>query len=228
MTALPENRIRNWRDCRAFIRADYHSRGGRRPLFDFIFNPVARFLVLMRLLEWLDNIRAPMVFRVPLTLWYRRLSLRLGFSISLHVFGPGVALPHYGNIMIHGDSCFGRNCRMHVGTVVAGSAVIMDPSEIPEFDAPRIGDNVYFAPGVKMSGPIEIADNCVIGANSVVTRSFKTPGVTIFGFPAKIVALSGSEGMLMRGCDRVPELASVTIEPGPQEEVHAMGTRHGQ
>lgn len=208
MPALPENRIRNWSDCRAFIRADYHSRGGRRAAFDFFFNPVARFLVLMRLLEWLENIGVPRVVRAPLIFWYRRLSLRLGFSISLHVFGPGVALPHYGNIMIHEDCCIGRNCRMHVGAVVAGSAVIMDPNEVPEFDAPRIGDNVYFAPGVKMSGPIEIADNCVIGANSVVTRSFKRPGVTIFGFPAKIVALNGSEAMLVRGCDSVPELAS--------------------
>ena len=213
MPALPENRIRNWRDCRLFIRADYHSRSGRRPVFEFLFNPVARFLVLMRVLEWSQNVRAPFVLRAPLTFWYRRLSTRLGFSISLHVFGPGVSLPHYGNIMIHQDCCFGRNCRVHAGAAIAGSAVIMHPSEVPEFDAPHFGDNVYFGPGVKMSGPLRIADNVVIGANSVVTRSFTQPGVTISGFPAKIVALKGSEDMLVRGCDRVPELARPTPEP---------------
>lgn len=207
MAALPENRIRNWADCRAFIRADYYSRFGSQPVREFLIDPVARFLIVMRLLEWLENIGAPGIVRFPLKLWFRTLSVRLGFSISLHVFGPGVSLPHYGHLMIHQQACFGRNCRVHVGTVVAGSAVMMDPADVPEFDAPIIGDNVYFAPGVKMSGPLRIADNCVIGANSVVTRSFTTPGVTISGIPAKIVALTGSENMIVRGCDRVRELA---------------------
>ena len=207
MPATPENRIHNWRDCKAFIAADYHSRSGRRPVFEFLFNPVARFLVLMRLLEWLDAIRVPFVLRAPMILWFRRLSLRLGFSISLYVFGPGIALPHYGNVMIHGDACIGRNCRIHVGTAIAGSAVIMDPAEVPEFDAPIIGDNVYIGPGAKMNGPLRIGNDCVIGTNSVVTRSFPMEGVTISGFPARIVAQQGSQNMLVRGCDFVPGLA---------------------
>lgn len=207
MPATPENRIHNWRDCKAFIAADYHSRSGRRPAFEFLFNPVARFLVLMRLLEWLDAIRVPFVLRAPMILWFRRLSLRLGFSISLYVFGPGIALPHYGNVMIHGDACIGRNCRIHVGTAIAGSAVIMDPAEVPEFDAPIIGDNVYIGPGAKMNGPLRIGNDCVIGTNSVVTRSFPMDGVTISGFPARIVARQGSQNMLVRGCDFVHALA---------------------
>jgi len=212
MPALPENRIRDWRDCRAFIKADYHSRSGRRPVSEFLRDPVVRFLVVMRLAEWAENVRAPVILRAPLKFWFRRLSIRLGFTISLHVFGPGVSLPHYGHIMVNGQACFGRNCRVHVGTVVAGTAAMMDPAQVPEFDAPVIGDNVYFAPGVKISGPLRIADNCVIGANSVVTRSFTTPGVTLSGIPAKIVATRGSETMIICGCDYVPELARPSVE----------------
>lgn len=208
MAASPENRIQNWRDCQAFIRADYHSRRGTRPIFEFLSDPIVRFLVVMRILEWLENTGASQLVRAPLTFWFRRLSLRLGFTISRHVFGPGVALPHYGNIMIDGRSSFGRNCRVHVGTVVAGTAKRMDPAEASEWWAPIIGDNVYIAPGVKMNGPLSIAEDCMISANSVVTRSFTTPGVTISGFPANIVALSGSQNMIVRGCDRVPELSS--------------------
>ncbi len=213
MPATAHNRIHNWRDCKAFIAADYYSRSGRRPVFEFLFNPVARFLVLMRLMEWLQVVGAPPLLRAPLTFWFRRLSLRLGFSISLHVLGPGVSLPHYGPLMIHQDACIGRNCRIHIGTVIAGSAVIMDPAEVPEYDAPIIGDNVYFGPGVKMSGPMIIGSNCVIGANSVVTRSFPQDGVTIAGFPAKIVAQKGSQDMLVRGCDRVPGLPQTKAVP---------------
>ncbi|MBK9431495.1 MAG: serine acetyltransferase [Sphingomonadales bacterium] len=206
MPALPENRIHNWLDCRAFMAADYYSRSGRRPVIEFVMNPVVRFLVLLRIAEWLLNIGAPFIVRAPLMFWFRRLSMRCGFSISLNVFGPGIALPHYGPLMVHQDACIGRNCRIHIGTVIAGSAVIMDPAEVPEFDAPIIGDNVYIGPGVKMSGPLRIASDCAIGANSVVTHSFNRPGVMISGFPAKIVGLQGSQDMLVRGCDFVPAL----------------------
>ena len=213
MPALWENRIHNWRDCRAFIAADYHSRSGRRPAVEFLLNPVVRFLVLLRLAEWMLNTGVPFVFRAPLMFWFRRLSLRLSYSISLNVFGPGIALPHYGPMMIHQDACIGRNCRIHIGTVIAGSAVIMDASEVPEFDAPIIGDNVYIGPGVKMSGPLRIASDCAIGANSVVTHSFNRAGVMISGFPAKIVGLRGSQDMLVRGCDFVPQLRGAVLEP---------------
>lgn len=206
MPALPHNRIRDWNDCRAFMAADFHSRSGRRPVFEFFFNPVARFMVLLRLVEWQQQSGQPMMLRAPLLFWFRRLSLRLGFSISLGALGPGVSLPHYGPLMIHQDASIGRNCRIHIGTVIAGSAVIMDPAEVPEFDAPIIGDNVYFGPGVKISGPLVIGDNCVIGANAVVTRSFPQTGVTLAGYPAKIVAHKDSRDMLVRGCDRVPAL----------------------
>ena len=212
MPALRENRIHNWRDCRAFIAADYYSRSGRRPVVEFLLNPVVRFLVLLRLAEWMLNIGAPFIVRAPLMFWFRRLSLRLSYSLSLNVFGPGIALPHYGPMMIHQDACIGRNCRIHIGTVIAGSAVIMDPAEVPDFDAPIIGDNVYIGPGVKMSGPLRIADNCAIGANSVVTHSFDRSGVMISGFPAKIVGLRGSQDMLVRGCDFVPQLRQSVAE----------------
>lgn len=213
MPALPQNRIKNWRDCRAFIRADYHSRRGTRPILEFLSDPIVRFLVLMRVLEWLENIGTPRAALALPTFWFRRLSLRLGFTISRHIFGPGVALPHYGSIMIDGRSSFGRNCRIHVGTVVAGTAMRMTEAEADEWWAPIIGDNVYLAPGVKMNGPIWIADDCMISANSVVTRSFTSPGVTISGFPANIVAQTGSELMIVRGCDRVPELQYAAAAP---------------
>lgn len=203
MPALPHNRISSWGDCKRFIAADFHSRSGRRPVFEFLFDPVARFLVLMRLVDWQLNIGLPKLLRAPLLFWYRRLSLRLGFTIGSNVFGPGIALPHYGPLMVHQDACIGRNCRIHIGTVIAGSAVIMDYDEVPEFDAPILGDQVYIGPGVKMSGPLVIGSNIAIGANSVVTRSFPIEGVTLSGFPARIIARQGSEQMLVRGCDRV-------------------------
>lgn len=201
--------INSWADCRDYIAADHFSRGGSGRLArEFLLHPVARFSVLMRLVEWQANNGTPLLLRLPLLLWFRRLSLRLGFSISPNVFGPGVAISHYGNIAVHPDAHVGRNCRIHIGTTIAGSAVIMDAADVPEHDAPIIGDNVYIGPGAKMYGPITIADNCVIGANAVVTQSVERPGVTVAGIPARIVAEAGSQGMLIRGCDRITALSS--------------------
>lgn len=192
--------IKSWTECKAYIRADHRSRGSDRSLArDFVLDPIVRFTVLMRVNEWLVNRGSARLVRLPLWFWYRRLSIRLGYSIPLNVFGPGVALPHYGDIVIDPTTRIGRNCRMHVGVNLGGSNRIMDRREIVEQDAPIIGDDVYIGPGVKMYGPVTIGSRCVIGANAVVTRSFPDDGKTIAGVPARVIADSGSEGRLIRG-----------------------------
>ncbi|HZK96180.1 MAG TPA: hypothetical protein VFC67_18420 [Prolixibacteraceae bacterium] len=55
--------------------------------------------------------------------------------------------------------------------------------------APQIGENVYIGPGVKIFGDTIIADNCYIGANAVVNKSFLQKGSVIVGIPAKVVKL---------------------------------------
>jgi serine O-acetyltransferase len=60
---------------------------------------------------------------------------------------------------------------------------------------------VYIGPGVKIYGPIEIADNIAIGANSVVNRSFIESGITIAGNPARKISNKGSIGLLIKATD---------------------------
>ena len=45
--------------------------------------------------------------------------------------------------------------------------------------AATIGDNVFIGTGAKIIGAIRVADNISIGANSVVTKDFLEPGITI-------------------------------------------------
>jgi serine acetyltransferase len=52
-------------------------------------------------------------------------------------------------------------------------------------DNPKIGDNVYIAPRVKMYGDITIANGVAVSANSVVNNSFVNPNKVIGGIPAK-------------------------------------------
>ena len=52
----------------------------------------------------------------------------------------------------------------------------------------KIGDNVIVGMGSTIMDDAEILDNCLVGANSLVTRSTpKEEGVLILGSPAKIV-----------------------------------------
>jgi serine O-acetyltransferase len=183
-----------------YVRADLRSRGDSRFLRVLIFDPVARFTILMRLLEFVVNTGKPALIRLPLLLWYRRLSIRLGFSVAPGIFGPGLAIVHHGLLVIAPTTRVGRNCRIHAGVNIGGAAKLVDPAEAFKY-SPRIGDNVYIGPGAKLYGPIVIGDNCVIGANAVVTRSFSESGLTLAGVPAKIIAEHGTGERVIRGAD---------------------------
>lgn len=51
---------------------------------------------------------------------------------------------------------------------------------------PKIGDNCYIAAGARIIGGVEIGNNCVIGVNAVVTKSFPDNCI-IAGIPAKVI-----------------------------------------
>ena len=56
---------------------------------------------------------------------------------------------------------------------------------------PTLGNNVWIAPGAKLYGRITIGNQCAIGANAVVNKSFPD-GVTLAGIPAYIISDRGN------------------------------------
>lgn len=141
------------------------------------------FQRLLRKLEYYKNVKkngfVNKLIYLYLKLKYKKLSVKLGFTIPENVFGPGLAIVHYGTIIVNQNVKVGANCRIHVGTNIGASGGTNK--------APQIGDNVYIAPGAKIFGDIKIPSNCAIGANSVVTKSFKEEGMMLAGIPAKII-----------------------------------------
>jgi serine O-acetyltransferase len=119
------------------------------------------------------------LFLIYYILRYKRLGLKLGFSIPLNVFGPGLAIIHYGTIVVNSRARVGANCRIHVCTNIGESGGVAG--------APHIGDNVYIGPGAKIYGAITIANNSVIAANAAVNRSIEQEGMLVAGVPAKII-----------------------------------------
>jgi serine O-acetyltransferase len=152
----------------------------------------------MRVHEFLLNTHKPRLIERMVLFLLRRLSVRLGFSVGPNIFGPGVAIVHYGLLVIDPTTRIGKNCRIHMGTHIGGAARFVPPDEV-HMHSPRIGNNVYLGPGCKIYGPTIIGDDCVVGANAVVTRSFVEPGLVLAGVPAKVIATGSSGERVIKG-----------------------------
>lgn len=151
-------------------------------------DPIWRYEIIMRKLRFCNN----PVRKLWLRYQYKRLGLKLGFTIPHNVFGPGLGIVHYGTIIVSEGAHIGENCRIHADVNIganAGSSV-----------AAQIGNNVYIGPGAKIVGEVTIGDNAVIGANAVVTKDVP-PSCTVGGVPAKILSENDSSKHLIRATE---------------------------
>ena len=104
------------------------------------------------------------------------LGLKLSVEIPPEHTGKGLKICHPGVIL---NGFVGDNCIFH-GNNVLGNKRTCDTDAVP-----HLGNNVDVGVGAMIIGSVEIADNCVIGAGAVVTKSFTVPGSVIAGVPAK-------------------------------------------
>ena len=81
-------------------------------------------------------------------------------------------------IIMNGDEVIGKNCQI-------GHQVKMLRRN-PYKECAHIGNNVFIASGAVIMGNVIIEDNCIIGANAVVTKSIPA-GSIVGGIPAKII-----------------------------------------
>lgn len=179
--------ICNKADYIHYLEADFKQSGilysiGNRIKVFLGFNEELRFIKAMRHLEYCENVlRRESLLGVARWIYakirFKRLSIRLGYSIPINVFGPGLSLPHRGNIIINPNTKIGANCRIHVGVNIGAH---LDK-------APIIGDNVYIGPGAILFGDIKIANNVTIGANATLCKSVLQENVAVAGTPAKII-----------------------------------------
>lgn len=141
-------------------------------------NPIWTFILTLRKLEYYTNnpTFCNRISKLYTHLRYRKLSLRLGFSIPVNVFGPGLSIPHYGTIVVNPSAKIGRNCRIHVGVNIG----------MHKNKAPVIGDNVYIGPGAIIFGDVSVADNVSIAANATVTKSVLENNTVAAGTPASV------------------------------------------
>lgn len=180
--------IRSKQDYLFYLSEDRKSLGkqnkGIGPELKQFFFPdyIWQFQRLMRKFEYFSNSKKGILAKIYgfyLRVKYRKLSLKMGFSIPINTFGPGLAIVHYGTIVINGNAKIGANCRIHASTNIGASN--------GSNKAPQIGNNVYIAPGVIIFGDIRIPNNTFISANSTVNKTFTEENTMLAGSPAKVI-----------------------------------------
>lgn len=169
---------------REYLKQDRLALGRQRDARPRLFgDEIWKFEILLRKVEYDLNCRHGAAGKL-IGKWHKmrfhRLSVRLGFTISPNVFGPGLAIPHYGTIVVHGNARAGRNCRLQEGVTIGATS--------GSHEAAVIGDNCYFGSGAKVIGAVRIADDVAVGANAVVTRDIAEPGTTWAGNPARKIS----------------------------------------
>lgn len=178
--------IQSYEEYLSYLRQDrvalgIRSEGWIGKLKEWLFpDPIWKFERLMRRCEYLANCGNK---RNPMLLWYRiryrKLSLKLGFSIPINTFGPGLSIVHYGTIIVNSAARIGKNCRLHACVNIGASR--------GSKRAPRIGDNVYIGPSAVIFGDICIANNVTIGANATVNKDCREANAVLAGTPAIVV-----------------------------------------
>ena len=170
------------KDLKEYLDLDANALGYRHNLKHIIApNVIWEFQKCLRKLEYYTN--SMKKYNLPYLLYYRyrfrKLSLKLNFTIPINVFGPGLSIAHYGTIIVSSNAKVGRFCRIHASTNIGASA--------GRAEAPQIGDNVYIGPGAILFGDIRIANDTTIAANATVNKSCNKSNVILAGTPAKIV-----------------------------------------
>ena len=102
----------------------------------------------------------------------------------MNVCEKGLKIVHLAPLFINPNAEIGSNVRLYpfCGVVAKGFSN----------ESPKLGEGVVLCMGSCVVGNITIANNVVIGANAVVTKSILEENITVGGVPAKKLSNAGS------------------------------------
>lgn len=148
------------------------------------------YLMSWRVAHRVERIRfkpAKLALRlVHLYTTHKLLGLLLGMRVDIRArIGEGLMLAHRGCIYI-GPVEIGRNCNISQETTIGQGRVGTDRHGVP-----RLGDNVYVAPGAKLFGKITIGNNVSIGANAVVSKDIPDNAIVV-GNPGRVIGFQNA------------------------------------
>jgi acetyltransferase-like isoleucine patch superfamily enzyme len=169
------------------------------------------FLVLNFLnFQYVPGLRGPNNLLTKLRMFFLRLAgARIG---NLSIIRPNCLLVSAKNIIVGTNSIIGAGSKiMNFEYVTIGDNVEIGPNAsfqtnehvIENYDAPLgkqgakylpilVGSGCYIGADVSILSGVQIADNCIIGAKSLVTKNLEMPGLYA-GCPARLIKEFPSE-----------------------------------
>lgn len=122
------------------------------------------------------------LYHTIMTFWYfhklRKLAYKTGIQVPPNTVGPGLAIFHFGSIVVNPYAKIGARVKLHPGVTVGRKEELCD--------TPVIGDDVTICTGAKIIGPITVGNNVVIAPNAVVVKNVPDNAV-VAGVPAKVI-----------------------------------------
>lgn len=139
-----------------------------------ILSPGFQALTVYRFFHWCRKKRIPtQPFRYVVE---RMVEITTGISIpAVCEIGKGCRIHHFGGIILHSSASIGDFCTLYHEVTIGDRGGFGH--------AATIGDRVMIGAGAKIIGEIQIGDDCVIGANAVVTKDMPAH-TTAYGNPA--------------------------------------------
>ena len=115
--------IKSKQDLKDFILQDSIASNRKSVRAEFLGDEIWKFQILLRKQEYYKTLMGlKKKVYLPAILWNRlrfhSYSVKLGFSIPCNVFDKGLAIVHYGNIVVNPAAKVGKNCRIHEGVLM--------------------------------------------------------------------------------------------------------------
>lgn len=174
--------IQTKQELQEFLNYEKKIHGNRHCIIPINQNDILyRHLVLLRKTEYYTNTGKKFCAAFYKFRLYT-LQNKYCLHIPLNTCDKGLSIAHLGPVIINGNAHLGKNVRIHVGVNIGANGTDK---------APKIGNNVYIGPGVKIFGDITIADGCQIGANAVVNKSCDILDALLVGVPAIVKRCGG-------------------------------------
>lgn len=178
----------NWKECVDLIKAD-KSRFMGSVVRIYFANESFQVTFWFRLASFLWERKKTIWFPlyVLVKLIYKHIEYKTGIQLPMGTkVGPGLRFFHYNCIVIAQTSIIGSNVSIHQGVTIGRVFNGLKAG------VPTIGSNVVIFAGAKIIGKVNIGNNVVIGANSVVTNDIPVNAVAC-GIPAKVISEDSSK-----------------------------------
>ncbi len=122
--------------------------------------------------------------------------------------GPGFTIYHPFGLVVGSEVKAGKNFNIRLDSTFGGRD---GRTREDGTSKPIIGDNVIVAGGVRILGPINIGNNCVIGANSVVISDVPDNSIAA-GVPARLIKHNNRQVPLLMQDGQLSETLKKMIE----------------